>query len=524
MTPPRPQRSVAVVGAGAWGVNHTRVLDELGVLTAICDLDPLRLAALDVRHPGVRTTSSLRDILDDPGIGGVVLATPAPTHAALAAELLDAGKDVLVEKPMALTVQEAEHLRDHATRSGRILAVGHVLEFHPAVTRLRDLVASGHLGRIRYLYSNRLNFGTIRTEENVLWSFAPHDVAIMLRLLGREPESVACHGASYLNRGVADTTLTSIAFPGDVRAHIYVSWLHPFKEQRFVVVGERRMVVFDDTAPWPEKLVSYEHAVDWEEGRVPVARKVAGEAIPIEEAEPLRLQAEAFLHSMATGETPLVDAASGIAVLRVLNAAQRSLESGGAPVDPRHSGDSYVDATATIDAGASIGDGTMIWHNTHVMPEASIGPRCMLGQNVFVGRGVRIGEGCKIQNNVSVYEGVTLEDRVFCGPSLVFTNVRDPRAEVDRDGHYDETHVREGATLGANATIICGNTIGRYAFVGAGAVVTRDVPDHAVVAGNPARHIGWRCRCGHELSSDPRPICDACGRAYEAGDQGLRER
>jgi UDP-2-acetamido-3-amino-2,3-dideoxy-glucuronate N-acetyltransferase len=323
---------------------------------------------------------------------------------------------------------------------------------------------------------------------------------------------------------VADTTLTAITFPGDVRAHIYVSWLHPFKEQRFVVVGEKRMVVFDDTAPWPEKLVSYEHMVDWEEGRVPVARKVGGEAIAVEEAEPLRLQSQAFLRSIATREAPLVGAASGVAVLRVLNAAQRSLEAGGVPLDPQRHDDAYIHATATVDAGASIGSGTKIWHQTHVMPDATIGARCTLGQNVFVGRGVRIGEGCKIQNNVSVFEGVTLESRVFCGPSVVFTNVRDPRAEVGRDGNYDETLVHEGATLGANATIICGNTIGRYAFVGAGAVVTRDVPDHAVVAGNPARHIGWRCRCGHELPSDTRPTCNACGRTYEAYGDGLRER
>jgi UDP-2-acetamido-3-amino-2,3-dideoxy-glucuronate N-acetyltransferase len=514
---------VAVVGSGMWGINHARVFSELGCLAAICDRDPARLDMLKDRFASVRVSAALSDVLDDPDIAAVILATPAVTHASLATELLEAGKDVLVEKPMALDVSEAEALCDLADREGRVLAVGHVLEYHPAILKLRELVTSGGLGRVRYVYSNRLNFGRIRTEENVLWSFAPHDIAIMLRLLGSSPETITCHGGSFLRREVADTTLTSLTFPGDVHGHVYVSWLHPFKEQRFVVVGDQRMAVFDDTAPWPEKLMTYEHSVDWADGRVPVARKVSGEPVAVEEAEPLRCQAEAFLEAVVSRQGPLADARSGAAVLRVLMAAQSSLEHGGALVDVGGRSGTYVHPSASIDAGASIGAGTKIWHHVHVMSDVKIGRDCTLGQDVFVGQGVRIGDGCKIQNNVSVYDGVTLEDGVFCGPSVVFTNVRNPRSQVDRGGVYDATVVREGASLGANATIVCGNTIGRFAFVGAGTVVTHDVPDFAIVIGNPGRRVGWMCRCGERLPDGDAPVCEACGRAYQPDGEGLRE-
>jgi UDP-2-acetamido-3-amino-2,3-dideoxy-glucuronate N-acetyltransferase len=497
-----------------------RVFHELGALDTVCDVDAARLRNVAERYPTVRSSPSPTDVFADAGIDGVILATPVSTHGALAKDALRAGKDVLVEKPLAASLPEAEELCDTAERDGRILAVGHVLEYHPATERLEELVTSGTLGRIRYLYANRLNFGRIRTEENVLWSFAPHDVAMMQRLMHSSPELVSCHGGSYLSTEVADVTLTHLRFDGDVQAHIYVSWLHPFKEHRFVVVGEQRMAVFDDTAPWPEKLICYEHAVDWVEGQVPVARKASGEVVALEETEPLLRQAEAFLAAIASRVPPKADGRSGLAVLRVLSAAQRSIERGGTSESPGVE-DVYVHPTASIDAGATIGAGTKIWHHVHVMGETRIGRDCVLGQNVFVGRGVRIGDRVRIQNNVSVYEGVELCDGVFCGPSVVFTNVRNPRSEVDRKDAYERTLVREGASIGANATVVCGTTIGRSALVGAGAVVTRDVPDHALVVGNPARVTGWACACGERLPSSL--TCTACGRSYVEQGEALRE-
>jgi UDP-2-acetamido-3-amino-2,3-dideoxy-glucuronate N-acetyltransferase len=383
---------------------------------------------------------------------------------------------------------------------------------------VRELVASGSLGRIRCLYANRLNFGRIRTEENVLWSFAPHDVAMMLRLMKVSPEVVHCHGGSYLNDVVADATLTHLCFDGGDEAHINLSWLHPFKEHRFVVVGDRQMAVFDDTAPWPEKLVCYEHSVDWIDGHVPVARKASGNVIELQEAEPLRRQAESFCEAIRTRVPPKADGRSGLAVLRILRAAQRSLERNGSAETPGVE-DVYVHPTATVDPGASIGAGTKVWHYVHVMGTAHIGRDCVLGQNVFVAGDVRIGDRVRIQNNVSVYEGVELEDGVFCGPSAVFTNVRNPRSEVSRKDAYEKTLVGKGATIGANATIVCGTRIGRHAFVGAGAVVTKDVGDHALVVGNPARPAGWMCECGERLPSSLS--CEACGRSYSESGNGL---
>lgn len=492
-----------MLGCGAWGANHVRVLDELGVLAVACDADQARLAEVKARHPDLETATDAELVLARPDLTAVVIATPPATHADLAARALAAGRDVLVEKPLALSVADGERLVALAEQRGRVLAVGHVLEYHPAVTALRGLVAEGRLGRVRYVSSNRLNLGRIRTVEDVLWSFAPHDVAILLRLLG-DPVEVSRTGAA------PDTALLALRFPGDIRAHVFVSWLHPSKEHRLVVVGDRAMAVFDDLAPWPAKLVVHPYELDDVDG-APVARRGPAEPVPLVPAEPLVAQAEAFLAGR-----PRADGRSALAVLRVLEAASP------APGE--------VHPTAIVDAGARVGAGTKVWHWTHVMDGAVIGRDCVLGQNVFVGQGVRIGDGVRIQNNVSVYAGVELEDHVFCGPSAVFTNVVEPRSEIDRKRDLRRTLVRRGASIGANATVVCGTTIGRYALVGAGAVVTRDVPDHALVVGVPARVAGWVCACGERLPAGvgddalhirakPSPTASA-----EVGDDLLRMR
>ena len=189
------------------------------------------------------------------------------------------------------------------------------------------------------------------------------------------------------------------------------------------------------------------------------------------------------------------------------------------PADPP-----FVHPTAVVDPGAILGAGAKVWHFCHVMPGARVGPRSILGQNVFVAAGVVVGAGCKVQNNVSLYEGVTLEDDVFCGPSAVFTNVLNPRSHIVRKSEFRPTLVRRGATIGANATVVCGHAVGRYAFVGAGAVVTRDVPDHALVTGVPARRSGWMCACGVRLPGRPAAgafACAACGARYTEGPGGL---
>jgi UDP-2-acetamido-3-amino-2,3-dideoxy-glucuronate N-acetyltransferase len=316
--------------------------------------------------------------------------------------------------------------------------------------------------------------------------------------------------------------MTFLEFRNGVRAHVFVSWLHPYKEHRLVLVGSRGMIVFDDTRPFPEKVTRYRHRVDWVE-RLPVAIRAEGEPIPLDEHEPLELECRHFLHCVATRERPRTDGESGVLVLRVLEACQESLRRGGVPVSgdgaPRHPGEELTHPTATIDPGCEIGEGTRVWHYCHVMTGARIGRGCSLGQNVFVGGTAVIGDRVKIQNNVSIYDGVVLEDDVFCGPSMVFTNVVNPRSHRSRRHEIRPTLVRRGATIGANATIVCGHTVGRHAFVGAGAVVTDDVPDHALMLGVPARVAGWMCRCGERLplAVDGRReecACATCGDRY----------
>lgn len=522
----RDRAMVAVLGCGSWGINHVRVWQQTGRLAMVCDPDPRRLAELKESSPDVRTTADPDDVFSSDDVTGVVIATPAVTHVELALDALDAMKDVLIEKPLAVEVADAEKVVDLAAARERILMVGHVLEYHPAVIKLRELISDGALGKILYLYSNRLNFGRVRTEENALWSFAPHDIALLLRLIGDMPEEVSVRGAAHLSDGVADVSLMGLRFPKSVLAHVFVSWLHPFKEHRFVAVGDRQMAVFDDTAPWEEKLLLYPGQVDWVGGKVPIARKAEAIPIALEPVEPLRAECEAFLRAIASREAPLTDGRSGLDVLRVLAAGQRSLDLGGESVELGRDERAafFAHPTATIDERARIGAGTRIWHYAHVMGGSRIGRDCVLGQNTFIGADVRVGNGVKIQNNVSLYDGVELEDFVFCGPSVVFTNVVNPRSEIERKSELRRTVVRRGATLGANSTIVCGHVIGRYAFVGAGAVVTADVPDHALVVGVPARQVGWMCACGERIRDvESGAACVACGRSFRIDSGRLVE-
>jgi UDP-2-acetamido-3-amino-2,3-dideoxy-glucuronate N-acetyltransferase len=513
--------TIACIGAGYWGRNIVRNMSELGALRWICDADPATRTEVGLKHPEARLTGAVEDVLADPDVAAVTIATPAATHAALARRALDAGKHVLVEKPLCLSIPEGRALVDLAAARGRVLMVGHLLWYHPAVQTLEQLVAAGELGRIRYICSHRLNLGRIRREENILWSFAPHDLSVILGLAGEMPDSVEALGGSYVRDRVADMTVSLLSFPSGLKAHVFVSWLHPFKEQKLVVVGDRKMAVFDDVRT-EQKLALYPYTIGWRND-VPFASRADAEPVAFEDAEPLRNECLHFLECVGTGRRPRTDGEEGLRVLEVLRRCQAALEGGPrTPVHPPRDAPApayFVHETAVIDDDVAIGPGTRIWHFSHVLGKSTVGRDCRVGQNVVIGPNVTVGDRVKIQNNVSVYEGVTLEDGVFCGPSLVFTNVVNPRSEVPRMDELRRTRVRRGATLGANATIVCGVTIGEYAFVGAGSVVTRDVPPYALVFGNPARVRGAMCRCGVKLRfapsrGSPRARCTACGARY----------
>ena len=518
------QRSIAVIGSGYWGKNLVRNYHGLGALKLICDKNEAVLAAFRKEYPGVDTCLALHDVISRKDIDGVVIATPAETHYTLAREALLADKHVYVEKPLVLDEREGEDLISLADERKRVLMVGHLLQYHPAFVRLKELASKGDLGRINYIHSHRLNLGKIRREENILWSFAPHDISMILSLAQEEPESVLTTGGFYLHKKIADVTTTHLDFPSGLHAHIFVSWLHPFKVQQLVVVGDRKMAVFDDTLPWGKKLLLYPHEIKWQDN-VPVPAKAEPEEVDIPQAEPLRVECQRFLESMTSGIRPLTDGREGLRVLRILNASQRSLDQRGLRVhlgvDDFTRPSYFVHPTAIVDEKVTIGEGTKIWHFTHVLSGSKIGKGCNIGQNVVIGPDVTMGNHCKLQNNVSVYKGVTLEDRVFCGPSMVFTNVYNPRAHMRKMDQARPTLVKSGASIGANATIVCGNALGRYCFIGAGAVVTRSVPDHGLVVGNPGRQIGWMCECGERLTDDLD--CLTCGKAYEKSETGLKE-
>ena len=519
MTSTKRPAAIAVVGTGYWGKNLVRNFHDLGVLHGVCDSQADAVRAMTDQYPGVRQVDAYTEILLDDDVSGVAIATPAPTHASFVREALSADKDVYVEKPLCLSEAEGIELTKLARDRGRILMVGHLLWYHPAVLKLKELVATGELGRVEYIYSNRLNMGKLRREENVLWSFAPHDVSVILGLLDDMPDSVQAQGGNYLHQKIADTTVSLLNFASGVRAHIFVSWLHPFKEQKLVVVGDKKMAVFDDTAPWSEKLQLFAHAVEWD-GRVPVARKAEGVSVELTESEPLREECLHFLECMKSRKTPRTDGEEGLRVLRVLNSCQLALEKNSPVRLAGRDDDYFVHESSVVDAGAEIGRGTKIWHFSHILGNSTVGKDCNIGQNVVIGPNATVGDRCKIQNNVSVYPGVTLEDDVFCGPSMVFTNVVNPRSHVSRKHEFRKTLVKKGATIGANATVICGNELGRYSFIGAGAVVTRDVPDHALVVGNPARQVGWMCECGEKLGDDLS--CPCAKRRYRETSKGLK--
>ncbi|MFC1848308.1 Gfo/Idh/MocA family oxidoreductase [Chloroflexota bacterium] len=507
-------KNIAVVGCGYWGKNLVRNFNYLGVLHTICDSSSEVINRFETLDSKINREINFDEVLTNEEIKAVVISSPAALHYSMAKQAFLSNKDVFVEKPLSLRVEEAKELVELAKERDLILMVGHVLEYHPGIVKLKQIVDGGELGKIHYIYSSRLNLGKFRTEEDILWSFAPHDISVILLLLNELPEEAYAHGGYYLHKDIADITVTTLSFASGVGAHIFVSWLHPNKEQKLIVVGDKKMAVFDDLR-LENKLLLYEYEIEWIE-RIPVPRGQAPTPVEFTVEEPLKVECQHFLTCIESRCKPRTDGVSGLRVLTVLDACQRSLQGRGENVRLTEHRRVYVHPTSLLEEPSSVGEGTKIWHFSHVMSNTTIGENCTIGQNVFIAGNVIIGNNVKIQNNVSVFNGVTLEDDVFCGPACMFTNVKNPRSHFTQRGKYTPTLVRKGATIGANATVICGNTIGIYAFIGAGSVVTGDIPDYALVYGNPARIKGWVCECGARLDfkGNENTRCSGCSREY----------
>ena len=330
--------NLALIGTGAWGRNLLRNFADLegAHLRVCCDSDGEQCETTHSAYGGIRVETDPEVVFADPEIDAVAIATPAPTHFDLARRAVESGKDVFVEKPMTLTYEHAVELVEAAEAAERILMVGHLLEYHAAVNKMKELLDTGELGDPYYLYSERLNLGRIRSDENALWSLAPHDISIILYLLGEEPIDVAAQGAAYIRPDIEDVVFLGMRFPENRFAQIHVSWLDPHKVRRTTLVGSKRMVVFDDMQG-AEKVRVYDKGVDPNDGYVGYAESLSlrfGEVtVPaLEMTEPLRLECQHFVDCVANRTTPRSDGRDGMRVVRVLDAAQRSLKSGGLPV------------------------------------------------------------------------------------------------------------------------------------------------------------------------------------------------
>lgn len=497
----RKQLKVAVLGAGNWGQNYVRIFNKLGVLAGLADPQESIRKKFESAFPHIKVTGDYTELLNSPNINGVVVATPAYTHYEIAKKAMRAGKDVLVEKPMALSVAEAVELEEISDSLKRVLMIGHLLLYKPAVQKMIECIRMKVIGDIYFIEMHRLKLGKIRNQENVLWSFAPHDVAVLLSLVGSNVVKVNAIGQAAIQSQVEDDVYLHVDFENKVKAHIHISWLWPQNQRKTIVVGTKGMMVYNENE---DKLQIYRKGVNknlttWDEGI---------EELDFETLDILEREALHFLECIKNRSTPITDGKAGIEVVKVLVEATSCLE------ETKNENNTFVHESAYLDPCVNIGKGTQIWHFSHIMTGVEIGEECKIGQNVFIASGVKIGNNVKIQNNVSVYQGVILENDVFCGPSMVFTNVNTPRSRFPRNtpADYQTTLVKEGASIGANATILSGIVIGKYALIGAGAVVTKDVPDHAVIYGNPAQIKGWVCRCGELIENECNAVlkCDKC--------------
>lgn len=318
---------VAVIGCGYWGKNLVRNFAELGVLAAVIDHDSALASSLAERHGA--PAREYNEVLADPQIGAIAIITPGPSHFALARQAFAANKHVYVEKPLAMAQSEVVALTQEAAKRRLTLMGGHILRYHAAFERLLALVQDGHIGRVRHVVSERLNLGKILADEDVIWSLAPHDLSMVLALLGRQPETVSCHGDAFLRANITDMATLRLTYAGNSSAQIRVSWMSPIKQHRLTVYGEAGMLVFDDTKPWAEKVTHFRPALDWAN---PAVQPALGQAIPVPigESEPLKAECRHFLNAVADQCQPLTDGAESSAVIGLIERAQASLLAGGA--------------------------------------------------------------------------------------------------------------------------------------------------------------------------------------------------
>jgi len=487
---------LGLIGGGYWGKNLIREFNNMGALHTICDINEDALKNYNNVYPNIKTTNDWNSVLENQEIDSVCIALPAEMHYSFSKKSLLAGKDVYVEKPITLDIKEASELVEIAKKNNKILMVGHLLHYHPCIQKIKEMIAEGKIGNVKNIVANRLSLGIFRVQENVLWSFAPHDISVVLNLCGDKlPVSVNCQGYDHITKNIHDIT-NSILKYDDKYVNINVNWLNPYKEQKMSIIGDKGMLLFDDTVK-EDKLVYFPKYLEFTSdlNKLPLPIKNNQEIIKVDlSISPLLKECQHFIDCCQTRNKPITDGEEGLRVLKVLNYLQKSLEikkeiniNEEEIVENKKN---FVHPSAVVDDGADIGEGTKIWHYSHICKGAKIGKNCNIGQNVFIAGGAVIGNNCKIQNNVSIYAGVQAEDYVFFGPSCVLTNDINPRGMHSKGGEYICTKLETGVTLGANCTIVCGNTLGKHSLIGSGAVICKNVEPYSIMVGNPGNKIG----------------------------------
>lgn len=486
-------RNLGLIGGGYWGKNLVRDFYNLKSLHTVCDINTELLESHKSRYREINTTTDWNTVLENKDIDRVCIALPAHLHYSFAKRSLEAGKHVYVEKPITLDISEAEELNKIAKDKGLILMVGHLLQYHPGIQKVKDIIKSGKIGTIKQIVANRFSLGIFRTFENVLWSFAVHDISVILSLCNDIlPNSVVCNGVSNITEGVQDITNSVLKYD-DKYVSLNVNWLSPYKEQKLSVVGTKGMIEFDDVNKIikviPE-FVRYENAINPCNPQA-IKNNSYTESFDTDEY-PLTKECKHFIECCDNNKKPMTDGNEGLRVLTVLTKLQESLDNNGMEINLKKSTkpNIFFHNTSFVDEGADIGEGTKIWHYSHICKGAKIGKNCNIGQNVYIADGAIIGDNCKVQNNVSIYAGVKAGNHVFFGPSCVLTNDINPRCLHSKNGKYIDTILEDGVTLGANCTIVCGNTIGKHSLIGSGAVICKDVEQYSIMVGNPGRKIG----------------------------------
>jgi UDP-2-acetamido-3-amino-2,3-dideoxy-glucuronate N-acetyltransferase len=484
---------LGLIGGGYWGKNLIREFHGLGVLHTVCDLNQDALQKYQDTYENLKVTTNWDDVLGNKDITAVCIALPAEMHYAFAKKSLLAGKDVYVEKPITLSVEHAEELIELAKQQDKLLMVGHLLHYHSCVEKVKEMIQEGKIGKVKNIVANRLSLGIFRKQENVLWSFAPHDISVILSLCENElPDSVLCSGKDHITDGIQDVTNSVLRYQ-DKYVNINVNWLNPYKEQKMSIIGDKGMILFDDVSK-TNKVTYYPEYIQYTQDVNANPMPIKNNEVNVEvdmSVSPLTKECKHFVECCETRQRAITDGEEGLRVLKVLNSLQESLRTGKIEkMENKKDPGYFVHETAIVDQGAEIGEGTKVWHYSHICKGAKIGKNCNIGQNVFIAGGAVIGDYCKVQNNVSIYAGVEAEDYVFFGPSCVLTNDINPRGMHSKGGAYIKTKLEKGVTLGANCTIVCGNTLGQHSLIGSGAVICKDVEPYSVMVGNPGKKIG----------------------------------